>query len=102
MNQPAFCVQGYRPSFLRQQFRYRVVATLGPRGQIPLELTPIGVVRPAKPGLPMKIIRDSRAGGCEAQPAGLIPVRPDHLVAFAADRVPTDSVILLRHCAGLD
>ncbi len=51
-------------------------------------------------GLPLTVIRDSRADGREKWDAKLVLVRPDHFVAFAGDRPSVDPANLLKRSAG--
>jgi 4-hydroxyisophthalate hydroxylase len=44
-------------------------------------------------GMPLKVIRDSRAGGRENYDSRMIMVRPDQFVAWTADSGPTDRLI---------
>jgi len=50
--------------------------------------------------VPLKLVRDSRAGGREAYEAKLILVRPDQFVAFAGDVAPADAGGLMRRLSG--
>ena len=52
-------------------------------------------------GIPLKIIRDSRAGGRERYGAGLILVRPDQFVAWAGDAAPDDARKVLKRAVAL-
>jgi 2-polyprenyl-6-methoxyphenol hydroxylase-like FAD-dependent oxidoreductase len=51
-------------------------------------------------GAPLKIIRESAAGGRENYKAKLILIRPDQFIAFAADVAPEDVDGLLRRVTG--
>ncbi len=51
-------------------------------------------------GLPLTIVRDTRAGGREKLRAGLVLVRPDQFVAWAGDAAPDDVASLLRKARG--
>ncbi len=46
--------------------------------------------------IPLKVVRDSMAGGREAYEARLILVRPDHYVAWAAGTGPQDAAGVLK------
>ena len=50
--------------------------------------------------VPLKIIRDTYAGGREAYKARLILVRPDQYVAWADDRPPADARLVVSKAAG--
>ena len=49
--------------------------------------------------VPLKVIRDTAAGGREAYRAGLILVRPDQFVAWAGDEA--DATDVLRRAIGM-
>ena len=51
-------------------------------------------------GVPVTVLRDSRAGGREAYGAGLVLVRPDQFVAWAGDFAPADPDALFAQVAG--
>jgi len=51
-------------------------------------------------GVPLTIVRDSRAGGRENYEAKLILVRPDQFVAFAGAAAPEDAEALMRRVSG--
>ena len=51
-------------------------------------------------GVPLTIVRDSRAGGRENYEAKLILVRPDQFVAFAGDAAPEDAEAVMRRVSG--
>ena len=51
-------------------------------------------------GLPLTIVRDSRAGGRERYAASLVLVRPDQFVAWTSDKAPADAAALLRRVSG--
>jgi hypothetical protein len=53
----------------------------------------------AELGIPLKVIRDSAAGGREKYQASLVLVRPDQFVAWAGEKAEADQV--LRRAAGL-
>ena len=53
-------------------------------------------------GVPLKIIRDSAAGGREAYGCKFVLVRPDQFVVFAGDVLPADAEALLRRVSGRD
>jgi hypothetical protein len=50
--------------------------------------------------VPLKVIRDSYAGGREQYASRLVLVRPDQYVVWAADAAPVDARGLLSHVAG--
>lgn len=52
--------------------------------------------------VPLKIIRDSLAGGREDYEARLVLVRPDQYVAWVSDEEPVDADGVVRRAAGLD
>jgi 4-hydroxyisophthalate hydroxylase len=52
--------------------------------------------------IPLKIVRDSYAGGREAYGARLVLVRPDQYVAWTSDLPPDNVPMLLGKVAGLD
>jgi 4-hydroxyisophthalate hydroxylase len=51
--------------------------------------------------VPLKIIRDTMAGGREAYEARLVLVRPDQYVAWTADAAPVDGDAVIRKMVGL-
>ncbi len=51
-------------------------------------------------GVPLKVVRDSVAGGRENYEAQMILVRPDQFVAFAGDTAPADPDALMRRVSG--
>ena len=51
-------------------------------------------------GVPLKVIGDGRDGGRERYGAGLVLIRPDQFVAWAADDGPADPADILRTAAG--
>ena len=51
-------------------------------------------------GLPLTIVRDTRAGGREKLGAGLVLIRPDQFVAQVGDKPPVDLVAALRQAIG--
>jgi 4-hydroxyisophthalate hydroxylase len=51
-------------------------------------------------GVPLKVVRDSAAGGRENYEAKLILIRPDQFVAFVADAAPADAEALMRRVSG--
>jgi hypothetical protein len=51
-------------------------------------------------GVPLKIVRDSYAGGREAYGARLILVRPDQYVVWTGDAAPDDSSRILGIAVG--
>jgi hypothetical protein len=51
--------------------------------------------------VPLRIIRDSCAGGREAYQARLVLVRPDQYVAWTGDAAPADADAVLRKVVGL-
>ncbi len=51
-------------------------------------------------GGPLKVVRDSAAGGRENYEAKLILIRPDQFVAFVADAAPADAEALMRRVSG--
>ena len=53
-------------------------------------------------GVPLKVVRDTRAGGREDFEAALVLVRPDQYVAWAGEAAPVDVAGALRKVAGLD
>ena len=53
-------------------------------------------------GVPLKVVRDTRAGGREDFDAALMLVRPDQYVAWAGETAPADVAGALRKVAGLD
>jgi hypothetical protein len=50
--------------------------------------------------VPLKIVRDSFAGGREQYESRLVLVRPDQYVVWAGDQAPADSVGLARRVSG--
>jgi len=50
--------------------------------------------------IPLKVVRDSFAGGREAYEQRLVLVRPDQYVAWTADRAPSDVPALLARVTG--
>ncbi|HLL28086.1 MAG TPA: FAD-dependent monooxygenase [Xanthobacteraceae bacterium] len=50
--------------------------------------------------IPLKIVRDNRAGEREHYEAALVLVRPDQFVAWAADAAPADVAELLKRAIG--
>jgi hypothetical protein len=50
--------------------------------------------------VPLKVVRDSAAGGRESYEAKLILIRPDQFVAFVADAAPADAEALMRRVSG--
>jgi 2-polyprenyl-6-methoxyphenol hydroxylase-like FAD-dependent oxidoreductase len=50
--------------------------------------------------VPLKVIRDSYAGGREQYASHLVLARPDQYVVWAADAAPTDPVALIARVAG--
>lgn len=50
--------------------------------------------------IPLKVIRDSFAGGREHYEARLILVRPDQYVVWTGDAPPPDPLALIARCAG--
>ena len=56
----------------------------------------------AKYCIPLRVIRDSRAGGRQRYESHLVLVRPDHYVAWAGDAAPDDAPDLLRKLVGLN
>ena len=53
-------------------------------------------------GIPLQIIRDSRADGRALYETSCVLVRPDHFVAWAADGAAADADAILRKAAGHD
>ena len=53
-------------------------------------------------GVPLKVIRDSLAGGREAYGAHFVLVRPDQFVAWADDAAPADAAAIIRQATGRD
>jgi hypothetical protein len=51
--------------------------------------------------IPLRIIRDSCAGGREAYEARLVLVRPDQYVAWTGNAAPADADAVLRKVVGL-
>lgn len=51
-------------------------------------------------GTPLKVVRDSRAGGRERYEAAYMLVRPDQFVAWASDTPPADPAVVLDKAAG--
>ena len=51
-------------------------------------------------GVPLKALRDTRAGGREAYEARMVLVRPDQYVAWAGDEPPGGAAVVLRRAAG--
>jgi 4-hydroxyisophthalate hydroxylase len=51
--------------------------------------------------VPLKIIRDTMAGGRDAYQAWLVLVRPDQYVAWTADAAPADGDAVIRRAVGL-
>ena len=51
-------------------------------------------------GVPLKVVRDSLAGGRENYEAKLILVRPDQFIAFAGDAAPANAEALMRRVSG--
>jgi len=52
--------------------------------------------------VPLKIVRDTFAGGREDFEAPLVLVRPDQYVAWTGDAAPSDASGIIRKVAGLD
>jgi len=52
--------------------------------------------------IPLKLVRDSRAGGRERYEAALVLVRPDQFVAWASDHAPLNATEILRRVIGAD
>jgi len=50
--------------------------------------------------VPLKIVRDSRAGGYERYEAAYVLVRPDHFVAWTARDPFSDAELILRRTIG--
>ena len=50
--------------------------------------------------VPLKVIRDSQAGGREAYEARLVMVRPDQYVVWSSDKAPADASALLSKAVG--
>ena len=46
--------------------------------------------------MPLKIVRDSRAGGRDRYEASYVLVRPDHFVAWASNDTPSNPETILR------
>ncbi len=53
-------------------------------------------------GIPLKIIRDSRANGRERLDATLVLVRPDQFVAWASKNMPADAMEILKRVIGMN
>jgi 2-polyprenyl-6-methoxyphenol hydroxylase-like FAD-dependent oxidoreductase len=52
--------------------------------------------------IPLKVVRDSRAGGRERYKASLVLTRPDQFVAWVSDRAPLDAMAILKRVVGAD
>ena len=50
--------------------------------------------------MPLKIVRDTVAGGREGYEARMILVRPDQYVVWTADAAPNDTTALMRKVTG--
>ena len=51
-------------------------------------------------GMPLTIVRDTRAGGRERYEASLILIRPDHFVAWSSDIAGADGAAILTQAVG--
>jgi 2-polyprenyl-6-methoxyphenol hydroxylase-like FAD-dependent oxidoreductase len=51
-------------------------------------------------GIPLKIVRDSRAGGRERYDASFVLIRPDHFVAWAGSETGVEPDAILRKSVG--
>jgi hypothetical protein len=50
--------------------------------------------------IPLKVVRDSFAGGREAYSHRMILVRPDQFIAWTGDAAPADAECLMRKLVG--
>ena len=50
--------------------------------------------------VPLKVIRDTQAGGCEAYGRKLILVRPDQFIAWCGDEAPNDVSAMITQATG--
>jgi 2-polyprenyl-6-methoxyphenol hydroxylase-like FAD-dependent oxidoreductase len=51
-------------------------------------------------GIPLKIVRDTFAGGREAYEARLVLIRPDQYVVWTGDKAPADADAIMQKVAG--